>query len=260
MNKVLPNFLYIPVNIPRGDVDALREFFEFVQDRDDVPAVNITQPHKSSPVLREIYIGDAKSDINVDTLIRNDGGELEPYDLNSTAFIEWYKDTVGSFQDKSVVLVGIGGVGESIAKKIVSERPNSLLLVDVTDKSEFAAKLAESSHVNTTFEITLHRLFGSDLPTGVIVINAAGKEGATDESELWELIKKGTNHGVFVDIRPYLEIDIVEESKRRGWDGYTGHGMNVRNDYVLLQGIAAQIVNAIPPSFGEFQSLVARAS
>ncbi len=47
MNQVLPNFLYVPVNISKDDLDELRNFFTFVQDRNDIPAVNITQPHKS---------------------------------------------------------------------------------------------------------------------------------------------------------------------------------------------------------------------
>jgi hypothetical protein len=53
MNQVLPHFLYVPVNIPKGDLNALGNFFSFVQNRKDIPAVNITQPHKSSPVLRQ---------------------------------------------------------------------------------------------------------------------------------------------------------------------------------------------------------------
>lgn len=59
MNQVLPNSLYVPVNIVKGDLDALRSFLIAEQDRKDVPAVNITQPHKSSPVLRELYLGDS---------------------------------------------------------------------------------------------------------------------------------------------------------------------------------------------------------
>ena len=260
MNQVLPNFLYVPVNIPRGDLDTLRAFFNFVQDRPDIPAVNITQPHKSSLVLRELYLGDASSEVNVDTLIRNNEGQLEPYDLNSTAFVEWYEDEVGPFQDKPVVLVGVGGVGEPIAKKIAAENPSSLLLIDVADKADFASRLGEATHVATTFESTLQKSVNSDLPEGVIVINAAGKEGATNESELWELIQKGTNSGTFVDIRPHLDIDIVKEAKKHGWSAYTGHGMNARNDYVLLQGIASQIPGAVPPPFEKFQELVAQAS
>ncbi len=257
MNQVLPNFLYVPVNIPKDDLSALSDFFSFVQDRQNIPAVNITQPHKSSPILREIYLGDSDSEANVDTLIRNDQGELEPYDLNSTAFVEWYKADVGSFQDKPVILVGVGGVGEPIAKKIAAEKPSSLLLVDVSDKADFAAQLGEASRVDTTFRDSLR---GVGVSEGTIVINAAGKEGATSESELWELIQRGTEDGVFVDIRPHLDIAIVEEAKQHGWNAHTGHGMNARNDYVLLQGIARQIPGAMPPSFEEFQRLVAEAS
>lgn len=254
MNQVLSHFLYVPVNVPKGDLAALHAFFAAVQDRGDIPAVNITQPHKSSPVLRELFLGDANSDANVDTLIRNDEGRLEPYDLNSTAFVEWYKSDVGPFEDKPVVLVGVGGVGEPIAKKIAAEKPSSILLVDVADKTDFAAQLG------ATFQPSLSAILEAGLSEDAVVINAAGKEGATNESELWELIKKGTVNGTFVDIRPHLDIEIVEEAKRRGWRACTGYGMNARNDYVLLRGIARQIPGATPPSFEEFQRLVADAS
>jgi len=253
MNQVLPHFLYVPVNVPKGDLASLRAFFVAVQERADIPAVNITQPHKSSPVLRELFLGDANSDANVDTLIRSEG-KLEPYDLNSSAFVEWYKSDVGPFEDRPVMLVGVGGVGEPIAKKIAAEKPSSILLVDVADKTDFAAQLG------ATFQPTLSAILEAGLPENAVVINAAGKEGATNESELWELIKKGAANGTFVDIRPHLDIEIVEEAKRRGWRAYTGYGMNARNDYVLLQGIARQISGATPPSFEEFQQLVAAAS
>jgi shikimate 5-dehydrogenase len=260
MNQVLPNFLYVPVNIGKDDFEALRRFFDFVQGRQDILAVNITQPHKSSPILRELYLGDAVSESNVDTLIRNDSGSLEAYDLNSTAFVEWYKADVGSFQDKPVVLVGVGGVGEPIAKKIAAEKPSSLLLVDVSDKSSLAALLAETSYTPTFFDASLDDLIESGMLEGTIVINAAGKEGATNESELWKLIHRNIISGTFVDVRPHLNIEIVEEARRYGWDAHTGHGMNARNDYVLLQGIARQIPHSNPPLFEEFQRLVARAS
>ncbi|HEU4715508.1 MAG TPA: saccharopine dehydrogenase NADP-binding domain-containing protein [Candidatus Saccharimonadales bacterium] len=260
MNQVLPNFLYVPVNIHKGSIDELRTFFGSVQDRKDIPAVNITQPHKSSPVLRELYLGDVHSEANVDTLIRNDEGYLEPYDLNSAAFVEWYKDEVDTFQGRPVVLVGVGGVGEPIAKKIAAEKPSSLTLVDVTDKTSFAARLSRATQVEVTFNTSLQAALASGLPEGGVVINAAGKEGATDESELWQLIQKDARGSTFVDIRPHLDIEIVEEAKRHGWSAYTGYGMNARNDYVLLQGIARQIPGAIPPSFDKFQELVSQAS
>lgn len=260
MNQVLPNFLYVPVNIAKGDLNALRDFFDFVQDREDIPAVNITQPHKSSPVLRELYAGDADSQANVDTLIRNEKGVLEPYDLNSTAFVEWFKADVGPFQAKPVILLGVGGVGEPIAKKIAAEKPSSLVLIDVADKSAFAAQLAATSQVATTFEPSLQKFLQAALPTDLIVINAAGKEGAADDSVLRQLIRQGARHATFVDIRPHLDIEIVEEAKRHGWNAHTGHGMNARNDYVLLQGIARRIPGVRPPSFEEFQGLVAQAS
>lgn len=259
MNQVLPHFLYVPVNIPKDDMQGLDRFFALVQNRIDIPAVNITQPHKSSPVLRRRYLGDARSDENVDTLIRNSEGRLEPYDLNSAAFVEWFKQEVGSFSGRPVVLLGVGGVGEPIAKKIAAEKPRSLLLVDVADKSDFASGLSEATQVPITFSSSLASPVEAGLSENMIVINAAGKEGATNESELWRLIQESTP-GIFVDIRPHLDIEIVEKAKRLGWNAHTGHGMNARNDYVLLRGIVSQIPGAVMPSFKKFQQLVARAS
>ncbi|MGB4759035.1 MAG: hypothetical protein WBP26_03175 [Candidatus Saccharimonadales bacterium] len=260
MNQVLPNFLYVPVNIAKNDHDSLRAFFRFAQSRVDIPAINITQPHKSSPVLRELYLGDANSNTNIDTLIRSKTGQLEPYDLNSTAFVEWYKAEVGPFQDRPVILLGVGGVGEPIAKKIGVEHPQSLRLIDVSDKSELAHYIAETNQIDATYIPSLQRLTQEELPAETILINAAGKEGAANDSDLWQTIGRNTKGAVFVDIRPHLEIDVVEEAKRHGWNTYTGHGMNTRNDYVLLQDIARQRLGTIPPSFEEFQQLVAQAS
>jgi shikimate 5-dehydrogenase len=259
MNKILPRFLYVPVHIPRGNLDRLRAFFHFVHSRQDMPAVNITQPHKSNPVLRELYSGD-ENNADIDTLIRNNEGELVSYDQNSAAFIDWYKEETGPFQDKPVVLVGVGGVGAPIAKRVAAEKPRDLLLVDVVDKTDFATQLAEESQVATTFKPTLQDILEAGLPDSTIVINAAGKASATPESDLWKLIEKGVNDGTFVDIRAQMDIDIVEKAKERGWKAHTGHGTNARNAYVLLRGIARHIRGARLPSFEKFQGIVARAS
>ena len=129
MNQALASFLYVPVNIADGNEPELRRFFEYASNAHEIPAINITQPHKSNHVLRELFLGDPQSDGNIDTLIRNANGSLLPYDLNSAAFVEWFKDEVGEFRGKPVLLVGIGGVGEPIAKRVAAEKPGKLALV-----------------------------------------------------------------------------------------------------------------------------------
>ncbi len=258
MNQVLPNFLYVPVNIRKGDTETLRAFFDFVKDRDDVPAVNITQPHKSNPVVRELLLGDADSDENIDTLIRDGEGKLVPYNLNAPAFIDWFNDEVGDFADRQVILIGVGGVGEPIAKGIAAQYPSRLILIDPADKTELAQSLG--SQAPSEYYQGLSGS-GGGLTDDAIVINAAGKEGASASSELKDLLEsQASPDKVFVDIRPHLDIPEVETAKGLGWRAFTGHGMNARNDYVLLQGIAGQIPGSNPPMFEEFQRLVARAS
>jgi shikimate 5-dehydrogenase len=169
-------------------------------------------------------------------LIRNDHGQLELYDLNAPAFVSWYNDEVGSFASKSVVLVGVRGVGEPIAKRIAAKHPCKLILVDPVDKSVLAESLQEQSA--TEYHQSLGELGNLELPEDAIVINAAGKEGATDESGLVQFLEsKAGQSKVFVDIRPRLDIAVVERAKELGWQAHTGLGMNARNDHALVTGI-----------------------
>jgi shikimate 5-dehydrogenase len=250
MNKVLPNFLYIPVNIEKGNQAQLRGFFERMNTLSSVVAVNITQPHKSNAVLTELYLKPSSSLQNIDTLIRSESGLLEPFDLNSVAFVEWYKNEVGSFKDREVVLVGAGGVGEPIAKRIAELQPSSLTIVDPSDKRDLLSSLkGENTYLSSLDKYT------SD-SKNLILINAAGKEGGTDPN-LQSTLERC--RGVFVDIRPHLLVDEVELAKQLGWEAYTGHGMNARNDYELLRGIAKNM-HVSPPEYLRFEALVAAAS
>jgi hypothetical protein len=96
--------------------------------------------------------------------------------------------------------------------------------------------------------------------TGVVVINAAGKEAASDNSGLYEWLQRAAQaKGIFIDLRPQLEIDIVQQANLLGWRAFTGYGMNARNDYALLEGIA-RVIGSNPPTFEEFKDLVATAS
>ena len=54
-------------------------------------------------------------------------------------------------------------------------------------------------------------------------------------------------------------VPYSEKAKELGWDSHTGHGMNARNDYILLTGITDNL-GVIPPAFAQFEILVAEAS
>jgi hypothetical protein len=145
-----------------------------------------------------------------------------------------------------------------MAKRIAAQHPSQLVLVDPTDKSALAESLAQSTA--TEYHPSLSEVGGSTLPEGVVVINAARKEGATDESGINRVLEAHSGkEGVFVDIRPHLEIDVVKKAKELGWDSHTGHGMNARNDYILLTGITNNL-GVQPPTFEQFEALVAKAS
>lgn len=253
MNQVLPHFLYVPVNISRNDTEELKKFLIHVEELMSVAAVNITQPHKSSPVLREIFFDNANSTQNIDTLIRDNTHKLAPYDLNSISFIEWYQSAVGSFDSKHIVLVGVGGVGEPIAKQIASLHPAELILIDPSDKTALAHLLGSKvSYHNSLSDLV-------SLPDDLVLINAAGKEGGSDQDLQTLITERHSQKNIFVDIRPQLDIAEVEQALSSGWQAFTGHGMNARNDYELLCGIA-RYLNVQAPDFATFEQLVMAAS
>jgi shikimate 5-dehydrogenase len=258
MNQVLPHLLYVPVNIQKTDTPALRDFFDLVRNNHRVVAVNITQPHKSNPILMDEFAQLVTRPENIDTLIRDKSGRLVPFDLNAPSFMSWYADEVGSMQEKTIILIGVGGVGEPIARRLAESGSSEIILVDPTDKSELVSQL--QSKTSVSYISNLLEAGAVVNTTGVIVINAAGKEGATANSGLepW-LSQNQADNNVFVDLRPQLDIDIVATAKKLGWVSFTGYGMNARNDYSLLTGIANQM-GAPLPTFTEFKDLVAQAS
>jgi shikimate 5-dehydrogenase len=255
MNQVSPTLVYLPINIKKEDYASLRGLYQYANENPDVIAINQTQPHKSNPVLREFF-KDTNIPINIDTLIKDRENKLRPYDLNGPSFVEWFKDEVSRFDGKSVVVLGVGGVGEPIARRIMQEGPKQMILVDVIPKEHLAHDLSKSGDVKY-----YKHLKDLTLPPGNIVfLNCAGKEGTSEETGADVFLTKySLANNVFVDLRPQLEIDLVVYAKIEGWKAYTGHGMNARNDYTLLTKIA-EVTGIKIPNFETFRKMVADAS
>ncbi|TSC65680.1 MAG: Shikimate dehydrogenase [Candidatus Berkelbacteria bacterium Gr01-1014_85] len=257
MNQTLPRFLYIPVNIVKEDYRSLSQLYAYVNEKPQIVAINQTQPHKSNPVLMDLFKDLPGLPTNVDALVKDKSGNLLPYDLNGPSFVGWFNDEIGTFTAKTVVLVGIGGVGEPIARRLIQDKPKKLILVDPVDKQLLAQEIARVGSVEYVSNLNQLAITQDD---ELILLNAAGKEGVGDDSGVISLLqsKKGTQ-AIFVDLRPQLDIDIVKLAQELGWQAYTGFGMNARNDYALIEKIAALIGEA-PPIFDKFQVLVENAS
>lgn len=260
MNQVLPNLLYVPVNIQRDDSRELQKFFSATLDNQRIAAINITQPHKNSPTIRQIFQEDEAGAQNTDTLIRDKEGLLRPLSINAAAFVGWFKETIGTFEGSTVVLVGVGGAGEPIVRLVANESPARILLIDPEDKSELAGQI-QRLVPRTSYNAATSAVEVDQADDSIVVINAAGKEGADDQRGMLStlLANVKSSDKIFVDIRPQLNLAIVDSAKKHGWRAFTGNGMNARNDYVLLEGIA-NYINSPVPSLGEFTDLVAAAS
>jgi len=253
MNQVSDKLIYLPLNIQKNDFKSLKEIYSIAESNKQIIAINQTQPHKSNRILKE-WLNDM-SITNIDTLIKNQEYKLTPYDINGPSFVDWFIDEVSDFKNKLVIILGVGGVGEPIARKIIHEMPLQLLLIDILDKNELCSELANFGNVKYSSTLRAENLNANE----IILINCAGKEGS-DESCVDEILKKYKNKNqIFVDLQPHLKIDIVEKAKQLGWKAYTGNGMNARNDYTLLKKIC-KVINEKPISFKKFKKLVDNAS
>ena len=255
MNQIDNNFVYLPVNIKKEDWDSIREVYTLAKYDNRIIAINQTQPHKSNPVQKEWFL-DQNIPQNVDSLIKDKNNELQCYNLNGPSFTSWFEDEVTNFSGNKAVIFGVGGVGEPIARIIATKNPEKMYLVDIYSKEDIAKELSKSTC--TEYFDNLSKVdFNTE--NKVILINCAGKEGG-DEKEVKNVLDKLKNmNNIFVDLRPQLDIEIVNIARQYGWDAYTGFGMNSRNDYVLLQKIQ-ETTGINIPSFKEFAKLVANAS
>ena len=255
MNQIDEEFVYLPVNIKKGDLESIKEVYTIAEHNNQIVAINQTQPHKSNPVQREWFLN---QDIpqNVDSLIKDKFNRLQCYNLNGPSFASWFEDEVTNFSNNIVIVFGVGGVGEPIARIIANKKPKNLYLVDIVPKEELAKDLSRSSSV-----VYLNSLSQIDFSANdkIILINCAGKEGGDDKTVLDVLNKLKNSNNIFVDLRPQLDIEIVNTAKQQGWEAYTGYGMNSRNDYVLLQKIQ-EVAGINIPSFEQFAKLVKDAS
>ena len=255
MNQIDDRFVYLPVNIKKGDFDSIREVYRLAENEEQIVAINQTQPHKSNPVQKEWFYG---KDIpqNVDSLIKDKNNKLQCYNLNGPSFASWFEDEVTHFSDIIVIVFGVGGVGEPIARIIANKNTKKLYLIDIYSKDNLAKELSQIADVQYLDNL---KKLDFNIKNKVVFINCAGKEGGDDKEVKSVLNKLKNKNNIFVDLRPQLNIEIVNIAKQYGWEAYTGFGMNSRNDYVLLQKIQ-EITDISIPSFADFSKLVALAS
>lgn len=254
MNKIHKNLVYLPINIKKNDFESLKEIYDLSEQNNQIVAINQTQPHKSNSVLKEWFRNKTIPD-NVDSLIKDQNNKLTCYDLNGPSFTDWFTEDVSTLKNRSVILFGVGGVGEPIARRIAKEGINSLYLIDINSKENLAKELSNDTKV-TYLEKLNEICLEND---SFIFINCTGKEGGNDNSAIEFLQKYKNMNNIFVDLRPQINIEIVNLAKKLGWDAYTGFGMNARNDYTLLKKIS-ELINIKIPSFEEFKKLVEEAS
>lgn len=257
MNELWPELVYLPVNVPAGDLDELGRVYDLaVADEDQIVAVNHTAPHKSNPVLRDRFtLAD-----HADVLIRPFGDwEIVALDLNGPSFFGWLDQMYppADRQKAVVVIVGVGGVGTPLARVFARQGCGALLLVEPRDISELKTELG--SHVAVDWYRTLEEMPVEWPHRPFLVVNCSGKEGSGIPG-IEQLFAGRRDFGdFFCDLRPQLELDTVRAAQAAGWQAYTGEPFNAANDFHLACQIAAAIGRPAP-DFVAFRKRVRAAS
>ncbi len=254
MNKINEKFVYLPINIKKGDRQSIKLLYELAEKNDKIVAINQTHPHKSNAVLQEKF---AKQSMptNVDALVKNKEKKLIGYNFNGPAFVQWFEEKITTLENKTIIIFGVGGAGEAIVREIATKGVETIYLIDINSKETLCKQISNKAKV-----YYFNQLSKINFPSKeFILINCAGKEGAKDK-EMKEIVKKFKNrNNTIIDIRAQLKIALIEEAKKFDWKAYTGFEMNCRNDYALLRKIN-EIMNINIPNFTEFVKLVEEAS
>lgn len=66
----------------------------------------------------ELFKGRADVPTNVDAIVKDDSGRLQPYNLNGPSSVGWFNDEISTFENKIIILIGVGGVGEPITRTL----------------------------------------------------------------------------------------------------------------------------------------------
>jgi hypothetical protein len=162
MNWLWPNLLYVPVNIKQEDHSELRKIYTTACNHDNVIFINHTIPHKSNPVMLEMFSKKESTSVALEILSNNSdykekeeeeergdylsrrGSSFDIAEGNGQAFVKMVKELAKDdidFTKVTVVIIGVGGAGELAARTIHKESPHRLLLVDIKDKRQLSEKL-----------------------------------------------------------------------------------------------------------------------
>ena len=248
MNEINDKIIYLPVNVKKNDYEMLLSIYKLCEQFPQIVCINHTHPHKSNVVLKK-WLGVSAKQFNADVVFRN-GNNFEPMDCNGPAFMNFYKYNIGEFENKNVIILGVGGSGEVIARQIANENPKQLYLVDIVDKNWLVEEL--KNLVQVKFEKYLKDIALEN--KDIVLINCSGKEG-NDSLYLDDFLKKFSNsNNIFVDIRVHLTQPVIL-AKSLNWKAFTGFGMNYINGYTIFSKLCSY-ANVCPPSLDYFKNLV----
>jgi len=129
----------------------------------DIHGMNVTIPHKIKVIEYLDAVDKIAQDIGAVNTIVNNNGRLTGYNTDSDAAIRALSDSNIVLRNKTVVILGAGGVARAIAFAIAKERPYHIAILNRT--KERARKLAGYIQKKTGILATANGLDQQSLTT-----------------------------------------------------------------------------------------------
>jgi shikimate dehydrogenase len=130
------DFVYVAFRVKKEAlekaVDGMRAF--------DIHGMNVTIPHKIKVIEYLDAVDGIAQDIGAVNTIVNNNGRLTGYNTDADAAIRALSENKIALRDKTVVILGAGGVARAIAFAIAKEKPDHIAILNRT--KEKARKLA----------------------------------------------------------------------------------------------------------------------
>jgi shikimate 5-dehydrogenase len=207
MNWLWEDVLYVPMNIEDGDHAELEKIYRMACKYDNIIFFNHTIPHKSNPVMQEMFGKDEYGDY-----LCRVGNTYRIADGNGKAFVQMVRELANNdidFAQVTVVVVGVGGAGYLAAKAIKAEQPKQMILVDIEDKSSIAQEFGAE------FYLGIENVPDLSGASRLVIIDATAhfKQGI-QQTVAYDLVKKyDAADNIFIDYNMYTQIGAYNNIK-----------------------------------------------
>lgn len=226
MKELGIEYEYNAVEVREGELES---FVKRVRT-ENIDGFNITMPHKTE-IMKYLDELDVEAErYNSVNTVRNKNGKLYGYNTDADGYVMSLKEYETEFRDKNVLILGAGGVVNTLSLKAVYENANSITILNrTTEKAKRICDFVESlTGRKLKFGGFETEIIANNAKTADIIINATplGMHGIEADYSDLSFFKELKNGAVVSDLvyNPE-ETSFLKAAREKGFKTFNGLGM-----------------------------------